>query len=107
MPVLSYPANLPARPTLPCLAPPRPCTLPGPANMPASPHFAPPLQVLYDVIAESNGFYSNPVDPAARSLMNVPFTIPSNPELEKVRATVLRLMYGHSTTTDVWTQHYH
>lgn len=40
-------------------------------------------KVLYDAIVASNGFYSNPVDPASRSLMNVPFTIPSNPDLEK------------------------
>ena len=40
-------------------------------------------KVLYDAIAASNGFYSSPVDPAVRSLMNVPFTIPSNPDLEK------------------------
>ncbi|KIY94117.1 phosphoserine aminotransferase [Monoraphidium neglectum] len=39
--------------------------------------------VLYDAIAASDGFYNSPVDPAARSKMNVPFTIPSNPELEK------------------------
>ena len=39
--------------------------------------------VLYDAIAASNGFYASPVDPAARSQMNVPFTIPSAPELEK------------------------
>ncbi|KAF5830934.1 phosphoserine aminotransferase [Dunaliella salina] len=40
-------------------------------------------KILYDAIEASNGFYNNPVDPACRSLMNVPFTIPSNPELEK------------------------
>ncbi|KAI7844356.1 hypothetical protein COHA_002154 [Chlorella ohadii] len=40
-------------------------------------------KVLYDAIAGSNGFYNSPVDPAVRSLMNVPFTIPSNPDLEK------------------------
>lgn len=39
--------------------------------------------VLYDTIAGSGGFYNSPVDPAARSQMNVPFTIPSNPDLEK------------------------
>lgn len=39
--------------------------------------------MLYDTIAASNGFYAQPVDPAVRSLMNVPFTIPSNPDLEK------------------------
>lgn len=41
-------------------------------------------KVLYDAIEGSSGFYHNPVDPACRSLMNVPFTIPSNPDLEKV-----------------------
>jgi len=39
--------------------------------------------VLYEAIAASNGFYNSPVAPAVRSLMNVPFTIPSNAELEK------------------------
>lgn len=39
--------------------------------------------ILYDAIEGSNGFYHSPVDKAARSLMNVPFTIPSNPDLEK------------------------
>jgi phosphoserine aminotransferase len=40
-------------------------------------------KLLYDAIDGSNGFYNNPVAPAARSLMNVPFTIPSNADLEK------------------------
>uniref|UniRef100_A0A6U2IZN4 Phosphoserine aminotransferase n=1 Tax=Chlamydomonas euryale TaxID=1486919 RepID=A0A6U2IZN4_9CHLO len=40
-------------------------------------------KVLYDVIEASNGFYNNPVDPSCRSLMNVPFTIPKDAELEK------------------------
>lgn len=39
-------------------------------------------KLVYDAIAESGGFYSSPVDPAARSCMNVPFTIPSNSDLE-------------------------
>lgn len=39
--------------------------------------------LLYDTIANSKGFYQSPVDPAVRSNMNVPFTIPSNPDLEK------------------------
>lgn len=39
--------------------------------------------VLYDTIAQSNGFYNSPVDPAVRSLMNVPFTIPRSADLEK------------------------
>ncbi|KAG2496816.1 hypothetical protein HYH03_005222 [Edaphochlamys debaryana] len=40
-------------------------------------------QILYDAIASSNGFYNSPVDPAVKSLMNVPFTIPSSADLEK------------------------
>ena len=40
-------------------------------------------KILYDTIASSSGFYNSPVDPAVRSLMNVPFTIPSNAEFEK------------------------
>ncbi len=39
--------------------------------------------VIYDAIAASNGFYNSPVAPAARSKMNVPFTIPSDADLEK------------------------
>ncbi len=38
---------------------------------------------VYDAIAASNGFYANPVAEDVRSLMNVPFTIPSNADLEK------------------------
>ena len=41
------------------------------------------MQVVYDAIFGSDGFYHSPVDEACRSLMNVPFTIPSSPELEK------------------------
>lgn len=40
-------------------------------------------KVLYDMIEGSNGFYNSPVDPAVRSNMNVPFTIPSSADLEK------------------------
>ena len=40
--------------------------------------------ILYDAIEQSQGFYNCPVDPKARSAMNVPFTIPAMPELEKV-----------------------
>lgn len=40
-------------------------------------------KVLYDAIEESNGFYNAPVEPSVRSMMNVPFTIPSSPDLEK------------------------
>jgi len=39
--------------------------------------------LLYDTIAASNGFYFSPVEESARSKMNVPFTIPSKPDLEK------------------------
>jgi phosphoserine aminotransferase len=38
---------------------------------------------VYDAIAGSGGFYANPVAEDVRSLMNVPFTIPSNADLEK------------------------
>lgn len=40
-------------------------------------------KLLYDAIKESNGFYHSPVDPSCRSCMNVPFTIPSDSDLEK------------------------
>ena len=40
--------------------------------------------LLYDVIDGSEGFYHCPVDRSARSAMNVPFTIPSSSDLEKV-----------------------
>lgn len=39
--------------------------------------------VVYDAIDGSAGFYASPVDPAVRSKMNVPFTIPSDAALEK------------------------
>mmetsp|Transcript_15382 Transcript_15382/g.46438 ORF Transcript_15382/g.46438 Transcript_15382/m.46438 type:complete len:422 (+) Transcript_15382:160-1425(+) len=39
--------------------------------------------LLYNAIDGSSGFYDSPVDPAVRSNMNVPFTIPGKPELEK------------------------
>ena len=38
--------------------------------------------LVYGAIAASGGFYHSPVDPACQSKMNVPFTIPSNPDLE-------------------------
>jgi len=44
-------------------------------------------QIVYDAIAGSGDFYNSPVDPAVRSLMNIPFTIPSKPELEKTFIT--------------------
>lgn len=40
-------------------------------------------KILYDTIDQSNGFYVSPVDPAVRSLMNVPFVIPKSSDLEK------------------------
>eukprot|EP01024_Parvocaulis_polyphysoides_P000131 TRINITY_DN10036_c1_g2_i2.p1 TRINITY_DN10036_c1_g2~~TRINITY_DN10036_c1_g2_i2.p1 ORF type:complete len:413 (+),score=85.89 TRINITY_DN10036_c1_g2_i2:73-1311(+) len=40
-------------------------------------------KVVYDAVEESQGFYNSPVHPAVRSNMNVPFTIPSNTDLEK------------------------
>lgn len=51
--------------------------------------------LLYDAIAGSGGFYNSPVDPAVASRMNVPFTIPSKPELEKAfvaEATAAQLL---------------
>ena len=41
-------------------------------------------QILYKAIDGSDGFYSNPIAPAKRSNMNVPFTIPVSQELEAV-----------------------
>jgi phosphoserine aminotransferase len=38
--------------------------------------------LLYEAI-DASGFYKNPVEPASRSWMNVPFTLPS-PELDDV-----------------------
>uniref|UniRef100_A0A383WER3 phosphoserine transaminase n=1 Tax=Tetradesmus obliquus TaxID=3088 RepID=A0A383WER3_TETOB len=52
-------------------------------------------QLLYDTIAGSNGFYFSPVEESVRSKMNVPFTIPSKPELEKAfvaEATAAQLL---------------
>lgn len=40
-------------------------------------------RLLYEFIDNSDGFYASPVDPAVRSIMNVPFVIPSKPQLEK------------------------
>eukprot|EP00775_Hariotina_reticulata_P001494 gene1494-1833_t len=51
--------------------------------------------LLYDTIASSNGFYFSPVEESVRSKMNVPFTIPSKPELEKTfvaEATAAKLL---------------
>jgi phosphoserine aminotransferase len=41
-------------------------------------------KVIYDTIEGSGGFYNSPVEPSVRSRMNVPFTIPANPDLEAV-----------------------
>lgn len=40
-------------------------------------------KLIYNAIEGSNGFYASPVEPSVRSNMNIPFTIPSNPDLEK------------------------
>lgn len=40
-------------------------------------------KLVYDAIEGSNGFYASPVEPSVRSNMNIPFTIPSSPNLEK------------------------
>ena len=39
--------------------------------------------LVYNAIQGSDGFYNSPVDPACRSLMNIPFTIPASQDLEK------------------------
>ena len=39
--------------------------------------------ILYSIVDSSNGFYAAPVHESVRSRMNVPFIIPSKPELEK------------------------
>ena len=39
--------------------------------------------ILYNTVDKSNGFYAAPVHESVRSRMNVPFIIPSKPELEK------------------------
>lgn len=39
--------------------------------------------ILYNTVDNSNGFYAAPVHESVRSRMNVPFIIPSKPELEK------------------------
>ena len=39
---------------------------------------------MYDIIEQSNGFYSCPTEHSVRSLMNVPFTIPKSADLEKL-----------------------
>jgi len=41
-------------------------------------------KLVYDAIDASSGFYNCPVAADCRSNMNIPFTIPSKPDLEKV-----------------------
>jgi len=55
-------------------------------------------QALYSAI-DNSGFYANPVDPACRSWMNVPFTL-ANPELDDAflkgaSAAGLKTLKGH------------
>ena len=58
-------------------------------------------KLVYDAIAASNGFYSSPVEPSVRSNMNIPFTIPSSPDLEKAfvseadKQKMVRSQYFH------------
>ena len=56
-------------------------------------------ELLYQAIDDSNGYYGNPVDPAARSRMNVPFTL-HDPALDAVflkesEAAGLLALKGH------------
>jgi len=39
--------------------------------------------MLYDYIDSSEGFYKNPVDPAYRSRMNIPFLVKESDDLAK------------------------
>jgi phosphoserine aminotransferase len=54
---------------------------------------------LYAAIDGSNGFYKNPVDPACRSWMNVPFTLPNAdldaPFLKGAKEAGLVTLKGH------------
>ena len=55
---------------------------------------------VYGAIEASGGFYASPVDPACRSAMNVPFTIPSDADKEKAfvaeaTAAGLKELKGH------------
>lgn len=56
-------------------------------------------ELLYQCIDNSNGFYRNPVDKAARSWMNVPFTLPNetldDPFLKEAKAANLLSLKGH------------
>jgi len=55
-------------------------------------------KLLYDYI-DGSGYYRNPVDPAARSWMNVPFTLPREeldaPFLKEAEAAGLLSLKGH------------
>ncbi|MBS1162026.1 MAG: phosphoserine aminotransferase apoenzyme [Proteobacteria bacterium] len=58
-------------------------------------------RILYEVIDQSGGFYSNPVDPDCRSRMNVPFVL-ANPELDAAflaesKAAGLASLKGHKS----------
>jgi phosphoserine aminotransferase len=50
---------------------------------------------LYQAIEGSGGFYKNPVDPACRSWMNIPFTLPD----EKLDEVFLKEAKKHGLTT--------
>lgn len=57
--------------------------------------------LLYSCVDNSGGFYRNPVDPACRSRMNVPFTL-ANPELDAAflaesKAAGLASLKGHKS----------
>ena len=58
-------------------------------------------QILYDAIDDSEGFYTNPVDPDCRSAMNVPFVL-ANADLDAVflaesKAAGLVSLKGHKS----------
>lgn len=58
-------------------------------------------RLLYAAIDDSEGFYSNPVDPDCRSAMNVPFVL-ANPELDAAflaesKAAGLASLKGHKS----------
>jgi len=56
---------------------------------------------LYSYIDSSSGFYRNPVDPACRSWMNVPFTLPDQALeqrfLESAKDAGLVALAGHKS----------
>lgn len=58
-------------------------------------------RILYEAIDDSEGFYTNPVDPDCRSAMNVPFVL-ANPELDAAfltesKAAGLVSLKGHKS----------